>query len=74
MRRVASRRCWATAARLVAEGDRGALAEALVEMLESPERRVAAAECGLRQVRERHSLSGTVAAMQRVYVEAAGSG
>jgi glycosyltransferase involved in cell wall biosynthesis len=57
--------------RLVAEGDRAALAEAIVALLDAAAERRAAAECARSRVRERHALGRTVEAMRRAYAEAA---
>ena len=59
--------------RLVAEGDRHALAEAIAELMEDAEERARSAACALQRVRERHRLDGMVAAMKRVYRETAGT-
>lgn len=58
--------------RLVAEGDRRALADALAELLEDERERERAAWCGWERVRDRHRLAGTVDAMKRHYRETAG--
>ncbi len=57
--------------RLVAEGDRAALADAIIELLGDRGARERAGECGYARVRERHGLAGTVDSMKRVYVEMA---
>jgi glycosyltransferase involved in cell wall biosynthesis len=57
---------------LVPEGDRGALADAIVALLDDPDRRERLAGCGRRMARERFRLESTVAAMRERYVEAAG--
>jgi len=59
--------------RLVAEGDRHALAEALVDLMSDAVERSRAAVCARARVRERHRLEGTVAEMQRLYRETAGA-
>jgi glycosyltransferase involved in cell wall biosynthesis len=58
-------------AELVPEGDRAALAAAIVGLLEDPERRAELATLGRRLARERYSLDATVASMRERYVEAA---
>ena len=60
--------------RLVAEGDRAALAEAIVELIEDEDERRRAAACGRERVRARHSLEVTVEAMRRAYRETASKG
>ena len=57
--------------RLVAEGDRTALADAIVGLLEDDEERRRAAACGLARVRTRHALDATVEAMKKAYRETA---
>jgi glycosyltransferase involved in cell wall biosynthesis/GT2 family glycosyltransferase len=58
--------------RLVAEGDRAALADAIVGLIEDEDERRRAAACGRERVRTRHSLEATVEAMRRAYRETAG--
>jgi glycosyltransferase involved in cell wall biosynthesis len=58
-------------AQLVPEGDRGALAGAIVDLLEDPDRRSDLAARGRARARERYSLDATVAAMRERYLEAA---
>jgi glycosyltransferase involved in cell wall biosynthesis len=58
-------------AELVPEGDRDALADAIVALLDDPRRRERLAACGSRLARERFSLDATVALMRERYVEAA---
>ncbi len=58
--------------RLVAEGDRPALAEAIVGLIEDESERHRAAACGRERVRARHSLEATVEAMRKAYRETAG--
>jgi glycosyltransferase involved in cell wall biosynthesis len=59
---------------LVPEGDRAALADAIVALLEDPARRERLAEAGRRTARERFSLEATVAAMRERYAAAASGG
>jgi glycosyltransferase involved in cell wall biosynthesis len=58
-------------AELVPEGDRGALADAIVALLADRERRERLADCGRSLTRERFSLDTTVALMRERYAEAA---
>ncbi len=58
--------------RLVGEGDRPALADAIVVMLAGEDERERAAACGRERVRTRHSLAATVESMERLYTEAGG--
>ncbi len=55
--------------RLVAEGDRAALAAAIVDLIEDDEERRRSAECGRERVKTRHSLEATVEAMRQAYRE-----
>jgi glycosyltransferase involved in cell wall biosynthesis len=57
--------------RLVAEGDRGELAEAIAALVADEGARTAAADCGLARVRERHALTATVEAMKAIYADTA---
>lgn len=57
--------------RLVPPGDRPALREALLELLNSPAERERLAECGRARVRERFSLTKMVDAMRERYRESA---
>ena len=57
--------------RLVAEGDRTALAEAIVTLIEDEDERGRVAACALERVRSRHSLDATVEAMRQAYRETA---
>ncbi len=57
--------------RLVAEGDRDALAEAIAALVADEGARTAAADCGLARVRERHTLTATVEAMKAIYADTA---
>jgi glycosyltransferase involved in cell wall biosynthesis len=57
---------------LVPEGDRDALAQAIVRLLADPELRERHARCGLRRVGERHRLEAMVEAMTDRYRAAAG--
>ena len=57
--------------RLVAEGDRAALADAIADLLEDSGERSRASACALERVRARHHLSGMVEAMERLYRETA---
>jgi glycosyltransferase involved in cell wall biosynthesis len=57
--------------RLVAEGDRVALADAIVDMLEDEDGRRRTVECAHERVRTRHSLEAVVEAMRAAYREAA---
>ena len=59
--------------RLVAEGDRTALAEAILDLIEDLDERRRAAACGRQRVRARHSLDATVEAMRQAYRETAGA-
>ena len=56
---------------LVPPGDRDALAEALLRVLEDGALREQLAECGRRRARERFSLSAMIEAMENRYREAA---
>jgi glycosyltransferase involved in cell wall biosynthesis len=57
--------------RLVPEGDRAALADAIVALLAREGERERAAACARARVRERHSLERAVDAMRRAYLEVA---
>ena len=56
---------------LVPPGDRGALRDALLSVLEDAERRERLAACGRRRARERFSLSAMIEAMETRYRQAA---
>ena len=60
-------------AELVPEGDRTALADAIVALLDDADRRERLAACGRDLARNRFSLDSTVALMRERYVEAASS-
>ena len=57
--------------RLVPEGDRASLAQAVADLLECGPERVRAATCARDRVRRRHDLEATVAAMRVAYRETA---
>jgi len=57
--------------RLVEEGDRAALAEAIVDLVEDEDERRRAVACASERVRTRHSLEATAEAMRQVYRETA---
>ncbi len=59
--------------RLVAEGDRDALADAIATLVADEDARIVAAGCALARVRERHRLTATVEAMKAIYAETARS-